>query len=175
MKDFIKKCYFFVAVIVIPAALFWYLDINKEIVISFWGSYLGGVSTLVAVYLTINQTRRLQIDNQKQQERNERKKFADDIAELVGRYITDISNYYYFSRNEKYDRTVAIECFFVLRIKLDKIDSAKELNSILLKIHNQLCHRYENGAYTEISNEFNYAIEQLREAAADFAECYTKL
>lgn len=72
----------------------------------FLGSYIGGVfggiGTLLAVYITTNQTRMIQdsdlkrFENEQQKsERNERKIFADKIAENIAAYITDISKYYY--------------------------------------------------------------------------------
>ena len=90
---------------------------------SFLGSYIGGVlgglGTLIAMYMTIKQAIDMQTDNKKDsdqrmldeiQRRNDeykrdkadrqkeqRREFADSIAELIGQYITDISKYHYAS------------------------------------------------------------------------------
>ena len=99
------------------------LPISNEAVASFFGSYaggvLGGLGTMIAMYITIKHTLKIQEDNKKdtdkqiaanrqdreaEQKRNEelkeqeiRRAFADDIAVLLGKYIADISKYHYAS------------------------------------------------------------------------------
>ena len=99
------------------------LPISNEAIASFFGSYaggvLGGLGTMIAMYITIKHTLKIQKDNKKdtdkqiaanrqdreaEQKRNEelkeqeiRRAFADDIAVLLGKYIADISKYHYTS------------------------------------------------------------------------------
>lgn len=69
---------------------------------SYIGRALGGVGTLLAVYITTKETRKIQQENsiqiedeKRHNERKERKQFADEIAKDIATYITDISNYFY--------------------------------------------------------------------------------
>lgn len=72
---------------------------------SFLGSYtggaLGGVGTLLAVFITTKETRKIQrenstqIENEKRRiEKKERKQFADEIAKDIATYTTYISKYF---------------------------------------------------------------------------------
>lgn len=87
---------------------------------SYVGGILGGLGTLISVFITIKESRDIQAENkadtdlkilndknEREKERNEekilegkkeRKQFADDISVYVGKYITHISKYYYASR-----------------------------------------------------------------------------
>lgn len=79
---------------------------------SFLGSYIGGIvggaGTLIAMYVTTKETRKVQDENINQlnadrslEDKKERKQFADKIAEDVSVYITDINNYFYACRHSK--------------------------------------------------------------------------
>ena len=87
---------------------------------SYVGGILGGLGTLISMFITVKESRDMQIDNKKGtdkkilddkeerkvekneykklREQRERREFADDIAVYIGKYITDISKYYYASR-----------------------------------------------------------------------------
>jgi len=80
---------------------------------SFLGSYIGGifggVGTLIALYVSTNETRKVQDENLNQlkedrslDSKKERKQFADGIAQDISVYITDISKYFYDCRNIGY-------------------------------------------------------------------------
>lgn len=75
----------------------------------FLGSYIGGafggIGTLLAVYITTKETREIQKSTLQQIEkdralnaRNERKQFANEIAEIIAKYISEISAYFYGCR-----------------------------------------------------------------------------
>jgi len=75
----------------------------------FLGSYIGGVlgsiGTLLAVYITTKETRKIQRDNlelfnaeQERYAKKERKQFADGVAQDIAKYITDISIYFNANR-----------------------------------------------------------------------------
>jgi len=197
---------------------------------SYIGGALGGVGTLLAVYITTKETRKIQQENSVQiedekerTERKERKQFADEIANNIARYITNISKYFYANRaldrldkdrdrlnkelssiqqeiqahydtqkglnieddldeyakidleidqlkqkkdgilirlqntekdieHNRGDRTIAIECYFLLKIKLKDIDEAKSILSQLEFIHN-------NSANVE-GTDFNFINEE---------------
>ena len=87
---------------------------------SYVGGILGGLGTLISVYITVKDSRNMQAENKRDtdqkimddkeerekerkeykglEEQKERRQFADDIAIYVGKYITHISKYYYASR-----------------------------------------------------------------------------
>lgn len=87
---------------------------------SYVGGILGGLGTLISVFVTVKESRNMQAENKADtdekiladrkerekerkeekvlEEQRERKQFADDIAVYVGRYITHISKYYYASK-----------------------------------------------------------------------------
>jgi len=84
---------------------------------SYVGGILGGLGTLISVYITVKESRDMQIENKKDTDKKilddkvereaerkedkklegqrERRKVADDIAVYIGKYITHISKYYY--------------------------------------------------------------------------------
>ena len=79
---------------------------------SFLGSYIGGVvggaGTLIALWVTTNETRKIQEENLNQfnadrslNDRKERKQFADIIAQDISIYIANINNYFYASRHSE--------------------------------------------------------------------------
>lgn len=91
---------------------------------SFLGSYvggiLGGLGTLISVFITVKESRDMQTENKKDtdekiledkaerekerkedrlfENQRERMQFADDVVVYIGKYITHISNYYCASR-----------------------------------------------------------------------------
>lgn len=127
MKLLAILIYILIAFIVPPILKCAFIDkslvLSNEALASFFGSYaggvLGGLGTMIAMYITIKHTLKIQEDNKKdtdkqiaanrqdretEQKRNEelkeqeiRRAFADDIAVLLGKYIADISKYHYAS------------------------------------------------------------------------------
>lgn len=72
---------------------------------SYIGGALGGIGTLLAVYITTKETRKIQHENstqiedeKKRNEKKERKQFSDTIAKDIAMYITDINKYFYACR-----------------------------------------------------------------------------
>ena len=87
---------------------------------SYVGGILGGLGTLISVFVTVKDSRDMQIENKKDTDKKilddkaerekerkedkileaqrERRQFADDVAVYVGKYITHISKYFYASR-----------------------------------------------------------------------------
>ena len=95
---------------------------------SYIGGALGGIGTLLAVFITTKETRKIQQENSMQiedeknrNEKRERKQFADEIAKDIATYTTDISKYFY-------------ACFFLSRLHREDMALKKELNEIDCKI-----------------------------------------
>lgn len=203
---------------------------------SYVGGILGGLGTLISVYITVKESRIMQADNKKDidqkilddkkereiqrkideeaEAKKERREFAEDIAVYIGRYITYISKYYYASKyaenldqklktkndslkkseeelikidaeiekvgcnsnrsrklqlqrehildkkliaEKEYEnarrsresnsleenRTIANECYFILKSKLNDIASAQKLISQLTVLHNDCVKNFD--------------------------------
>ena len=188
---------------------------------SFLGSYIGGVfggiGTLIAVYITTTETRKIQkntleqmnVDREKL-EKKERKEFAEGIAGSVARYLAEINKYYYDCKKENrlfeelrninphppmgedtqayilqmnrkenierelrhldVDRHEANECYFLLRIKLGKIDEARSLLEQLEHIH-QLSVADQK---TPDDSVFRSATDSLQQATEQFIREYVE-
>ena len=140
---------------------------------SFFGSYigsiLGGGMTLVAVLISIQESKRIQYENEKLQKRKERIEFCDKVVELVGRYCADISKYFYDCKlnTGNANRIVSVECFFTLKIKLENIDAAKNLVKELAYVHNKVMQykTMDGGAMDEL-------IDKLRRVTTEFIDGY---
>ena len=72
---------------------------------SYIGGAIGGIGTLIAVFITTIETRKIQQTTLNQMkidretlEKKERKEFADEIAGSVARYLAEINKYYYNCR-----------------------------------------------------------------------------
>ena len=102
---------------------------------SFLGSYIsgliGGIGTLVAVFISINETRKVQYKSDKDRDYNERKKFSDEIIVYVSKYITDINKYFYNCKTAKTNK----ENLQIKKIELNDLQcKINELNETLPKI-----------------------------------------
>lgn len=123
---------------------------------SFFGSYIGGaiggVGTLIAMYITLQHTQKQILESQNKDKRSERKKKSDEIVNLVADYLSDISVYY--DSVERYIK------------KKNKLKGKKEEYEELLRVWNQF--RIEgNIAYTEYLCELN-----SKQINIDFAKSF---
>lgn len=117
------------------------------ILASFIGGAIGGITTLIALSITVKQTREIQKDNQNYLQMQDRYKFIDTIIELVSKYATNIALYLSsWTKNERnndnktytpieVNRAIAVECLISLQIRLRNIESAKNLLDSLQKAH----------------------------------------
>ena len=172
---------------------------NSGNVASLFGNCIGGICTLIAVYVTTQQTSKIQnenkriamedwknhrteiMNNAKRQEkmelRKERIRFCDDIAMLIGQYSSDISAYYYDchscndEKTKNANRKTAIECFFVINIKLKNIDGdyATKLISALEDVHKLSSNESIN--YKQFQDELNILHDITVEFIKKYKDC----
>ncbi|QXE18862.1 hypothetical protein [Clostridium sp. 001] len=139
---------------------------------SYVGGILGGLGTLISVFVSVKESRDMQAENkadtdhkiladkeEREKERKaekvlegqkERKQFADDIAVYVGKYITHISKYYYASRWS------------------ESLDSAyRDANDKLKKIENKLVNLNEKIDKGVIDSDEFIKLETEREHLCD--------
>ena len=94
----------------------------------FLGSYIsgliGGIGTLVAVYISISETRKVQYKSDKDKDYSERKTFSDDIVVYISRYITDINRYFYNCKAAKKNK----EIYYKKKNELNELLRNIELN-----------------------------------------------
>ncbi|WP_415292049.1 hypothetical protein [Clostridium perfringens] len=158
---------------------------SNDGLISFLGSYLGGifggVGTLIALYITVKQTREIQQVNRLQQEKSERKQLVAEIETLIGKYLADIGFYFYAQalENDKSDfnRSNAILYYRILTVKLARNDYANNLISLLDEIHNDKCffRNYNNKNREDIFKEWEEKLNELSIAVGEFGENYINM
>ena len=102
---------------------------------SFLGSYIGGIiggaGTLIALWVTTNETSKIQEENLKQlktdrllADKKERKQFTDGIAQDISVYIANINSYFFACRQAE-------------RLNNDRYNADMRLNDIRNKIQQQ--------------------------------------
>ena len=110
---------------------------------SFLGSYIGGIvggaGTLVALWVTTNETRKIQEENLNQlkenrslEDKKERKQFADGIAHDISVYTTDIIKYFH-------------DCRRVDRLDVDRYNVDMKLKSIQNQIQGEYARKQNIG------------------------------
>ena len=144
-------------------------NISNEAWASFWGSYIGGIfggiGTIWAVLISTGMTERIQkennykdqkkymdhrteIEGQRREDRENvllqiRENFCNNVVSTMGKYYADINRYATLARRKdqigRADRSISIQCRFVLHSRLDSIDSAKPLLDKLDYIHGISC------------------------------------
>ena len=134
---------------------------------SFLGSYIGGIiggtGTLIAMYVTTKETRKVQNENLNQfnadrslEDKKERKQFADKIAEDVSVYITDINNYFYACRHSE-------------RLDKDRYNADMQLNGIRNNIQQQYTQQQKLSIESETEQYLliDTEIDKLKEKEAE--------
>ena len=147
------------------------------ILASFIGGAIGGITTLIALSITVKQTREIQKDNQNYLQMQDRYKFIDTIIELVSKYTTNIALYLSsWTKNERnndnktytpieVNRAIAVECLNSLQIRLRNIESAKNLLDSLQKAHDL--------STSEIGyNEFFNHLDSINDYCKKFCDDY---
>ena len=125
---------------------------------------IGGVGTIIAVILSISKTDEIQRLHELEYKKDKQQLFSNEIMDLISKYITDISGYYYSCRRQillqdrldntkdefektklkieleklRINRSIAIECRYSLILRLQDNKSAEELLRYLNKVHNEI-------------------------------------
>lgn len=141
------------------------------------GSLLSGIVTFYILYLNRKETREIQDNQYKQIEFQNRKQFADNIAELVSVYLSDIcaffyTQYYDEEQKKEVDRRVSINKYFELNIKLKGITSARNILLALDKIHNNYCYYNEGQDRLTQKENFEKSADILQKEAEEFVLNY---
>lgn len=138
-----------------------------------FGSVISGLVAYFILYENRKDTLNIQVEQKRQNDYQIRKQFVDDIAEEIAAYITDICNYCYvqylnkgqhWDKKEKLDRRIAVEKYYVLYMKLYKIEEAKMLLRILDKAHREC---FDMESITQIE-KFEKIIAELKEESEKF-------
>lgn len=153
-------------------------ELSASLLGSISGGIIGGAGTIIAVFLSIQKTDEVQRLHKEELLHKEKKDFANEIMNIVAKYSTNMSKYYYDNRNyERYhtdleswkneleknynstvknnilnninsiekkldqlkvDRSIAIECYYLLNMKLCENPLADPLLKHLHSIHNEI-------------------------------------
>jgi hypothetical protein len=162
------------------------------------GGVIGGGGTMLAVILSIHKTDEVQLEHQQEIRTQQKIDFSNEIIKLVAKYNTDICGYFFgikrqLTLQQKLDeargendsnkeqrieleleklnvnRTIAIECWYTLHMKLDNYAPAKNLLKQLDHIHNDLSMDKDVE-----SQGFQMAVDCLSRLTIDFCQLYTK-
>lgn len=162
------------------------------------GGVIGGGGTMLAVILSIHKTDEVQLEHQQEIRTQQKIDFSNEIIKLVAKYNTDICGYFFgikrqLTLQQKLDeargendsnkeqrieleleklnvnRTIAIECWYTLHMKLDNYAPAKNLLKQLDHIHNDL------STDKDVESQgFQMAVDCLSRLTIDFCQLYTK-
>lgn len=162
------------------------------------GGVIGGGGTMLAVILSIHKTDEVQLEHQQEIRTQQKIDFSNEIIKLIAKYNTDICGFFFgikrrLTLQQKLDearvendsnkeqrieleleklnvnRTIAIECWYTLHMKLDNYAPAKNLLKQLDHIHNDLSMDKDGE-----SQEFQTAVDCLSRLTIDFCQLYTK-
>lgn len=162
------------------------------------GGVIGGGGTMLAVILSIHKTDEVQLEHQQEIRTQQKIDFSNEIIKLVAKYNIDICGFFFgikrrLTLQQKLDearvendsnkeqrieleleklninRTIAIECWYTLHMKLDNYAPAKNLLKQLDHIHNDLSMDKDGE-----SQEFQTAVDCLSRLTIDFCQLYTK-
>ena len=160
------------------------------------GGVIGGGGTMLAVILSIQKTDEIQLKHQQEIRTQQKIDFSNEIIKLIAKYNTDICGYFFgikkqLTLQKKLDkaqvendsnkeqriemeleklninRTIAVECWYTLHMKLDNYASAEKLLKQLDHIHNKLS---IDGDVEP--KEFQIAVDCLSRLTIDFCQLY---
>lgn len=162
------------------------------------GGVIGGGGTMLAVILSIHKTDEVQLEHQQEIRTQQKIDFSNEIIKLIAKYNTDICGFFWgikrqLTLQQKLDearvendsnkeqrieleleklnvnRTIAVECWYTLHMKLDNYAPAKNLLKQLDHIHNDLSMDKDGE-----SQDFQTAVDCLSRLTIDFCQLYTK-
>lgn len=162
------------------------------------GGVIGGGGTMLAVILSIHKTDEVQLEHQQEIRTQQKIDFSNEIIKLIAKYNTDICGFFFgikrqLTLQQKLDearvendsnkeqrieleleklnvnRTIAVECWYTLHMKLDNYALAENLLKQLDHIHNDSSMDKDGE-----SQEFQTAVDCLSRLTIDFCQLYTK-
>lgn len=146
--------------------------INDATFISLIAGAIGGIGTILAALVTIENIKEDRIYNKKIRDEDLKEEFDNKLKSLTSLYITDISSYYYAhylkyrkntfdSKDIKIDRTIAVRAYYDIKFLLDNKSNIGNI------IDNLECiHRLDPLETTE--QEFSNLIKQLQNNINDY-------
>lgn len=162
------------------------------------GGVIGGGGTMLAVILSIHKTDEVQLEHQQEIRTQQKIDFSNEIIKLIAKYNTDICGFFFGIKRQltlqqkleearvendsnkeqrieleleklNVNRTIAIECWYTLHMKLDNYAPVKNLLKQLDHIHNDLSMDKDGE-----SQGFQMAVDCLSRLTIDFCQLYTK-
>lgn len=152
-----------------------------EMTFSYIGSAIGGITTLIALYITVNQTRKIQEDNNKNQLKQDKRIITNEVEILVSKYITDIGFYFKdqairsIENSKEINRREAIQSLRLLEIKLKNIELANELLEKVRFIHKNSSKFDKLTALEKDAANLEKNINDLIDLTIQFSENYKKI
>lgn len=145
-----------------------------ETFISLIAGAIGGIGTILAALVTIENIKEDRIYNKKIRDEDLKGEFANKLKMLTSLYITDISGYYYAhyfkyrkntfdSKDIKIDRTIAVRAYYDIKFLLYNKSNIENI------IDNLECiHRLDPLEITE--QEFSKLIKDLQDNINDYCK-----
>ena len=146
--------------------------LDDAVFISLIAGAIGGIGTILAALITIENLKKDRIYNKQIREEDLTREFANKLKTLISLYITDISSYYYAhylkyrnntfdSKDIKIDRTIAVRAYYDIKFLLNNKSNIGDI------IDNLECiHRLDPLETTE--QEFSDLIKQLQNNINDY-------
>ncbi len=146
--------------------------LNDATFISLIAGAIGGIGTILAVLVTLENIKEERIYNKKIRDEDLKEEFDNKLKMLTSLYITDISSYYYAhylkyrnntidSKDIKIDRTIAVRAYYDIKFLLNNKSNIGDIIDNLEYIH-----RLDPLETTE--QEFSDLIKQLQNNINDY-------
>lgn len=103
--------------------------------IGFFGSYSSGIITLIVLWFTRRDTRKIQEENNRLMKLDKQKILADEVANYVAKYISEVDYLFEYSN---INRKLSSEIYILLEIKLNRISGCESRNSYAYNILNDI-------------------------------------
>ena len=120
--------------------------LDDAVFISLIAGAIGGIGTILAALITIENLKEDRIYNKQIREEDLTREFTNKLKTLISLYITDISSYYYAhylkhrsntsdSKVVKIDRTIAVRAYYDIKFLLNNKSNIKNIIDDLECIH----------------------------------------
>ena len=120
--------------------------LDDAVFISLIAGAIGGIGTILAALITIENLKEDRIYNKQIREEDLTREFTNKLKTLISLYITDISSYYYAhylkhrsntsdSKDIKIDRTIAVRAYYDIKFLLNNKSNIEDIIDNLECIH----------------------------------------